>query len=551
MQPNLESIFCWPILHQLDQILLKNLTNIFVFGDCGTEVILITNKNYVYGFGRNSWPSLGLGHRDIVEPDRPQEIVSLRKLKLIDIVAGQRHVMALTENGELFSWGENRFGQLGSPNSFESLEPILIGNHIISLACGANHTLALTKSGQVFAWGRNNYGQIGINSNTDQSIPVKIIALEPHFIKMIQCGGSHSMAVTENGTLYAWGGNSFGQLGLGNCLHQITPQLVKMPKFKDSAIKVVVKSIACGEHHSLILMSNGEIYSCGRNNHCQLGSISTPTSEGSCVPIKITSTDRFITIVSHFDTDFSMAISTAGYCYVWGECANEEQPIRQPRKTPLISKQDAFAFYCRKSVTPSLFRIDLEGRSRIRMAGTRIIDRLRQSFNDPKAYDVEFIIDSQSIYVHRGYLQLASNYLNRMLADEWIDRENEKEPITITILSYSYKVFYSYLRYLYTDSLEIDDDDNQCWIEMLDLAHCFLEEDLLQKCLDSMRHSLSIVNCCHYYQAAIRFRMKDFENEIVIFFFNNIFDVCRSIGFKSMASDLCKSLMSAASEIAI
>lgn len=549
------SILNWFVLHQLKHSFLSQVRSFLVFGDRGTEVLLITKNDCVYAFGDNKWPSLPLGHRNSVSRDQPEEIVELRHQKIIDLVYGQRHVMAITEDGGIYSWGDNRFGQLGSLNTFESLKPMLVGNHIVSLACGANHTLALTSTGQVFAWGRNNYGQIGIGSNIDQLIPVKVAALEPFNVKMIKCGSSHSFALTDDGQLYAFGGNSFGQLGIGNCTHQTNPTLVKFNQNSDNS--TVPISVACGEYHSLFLMSNGDIFSCGRNDSSQLGCIQVPNSEGSCIPVKISTQERFIRIASHFATNFSAAVSTNGYCFVWGVCANEERPIRQPRQTPLISLQDTFVQYCRPVVTPYLYDVDKEERIRMKTVGSRIIQRLRQSFNDRKTSDIEFIIDNKSIFVHRWFLQFSNAYLNRMLSDEWLaDQKTIEDPINnhqltqIRLRTYSYEVFYAYFQYLYSDILELDGNSDQACMEMLELADCYLDSDLKQKCINIMKHNLSTNNCCQYYQLAIRYDLKEFEKEIIIFVFNNIFEVCRSTGFKLMTGDLCKALLVAIGQIA-
>ena len=569
-----QSLLNWPILHRLEHSFLHQIRSFLVFGDRGTEVLIITVNDFIYTFGENKWPSLPLGHRDRIE--RPEEIVELRKQKIIDIVYGQRHVMARTEVGEIYSWGDNRFGQLGNNTFFESLKPILVGNHIQSLACGSYHTLALTITGQVFAWGRNNYGQIGIGSNHDQLIPVKVSALDNENIRLVKCGSSHSFALTDNGKLYAWGGNSFGQLGLGNCIHQTMPTIVKF------SVDVPVKSVACGEYHTLILMITGEIYSCGRNDQWQLGCTQISSSEGSLVPVRISCQDRFESIASHFATNFSAAISTSGYCYVWGDCIQpgEQQqqqqftstdiverssPIREPRQTPLISMAEAFVHYCRKRVTPFLFDLAYEERIRMRTVGSRLVERLRQSFNDPATSDLEFIIDGQSIYVHQWFLQLSSTYLDRMLSGEWMEtlstNENDSKNVNdngkirkkIQLRTYSYEVFYAYFRYLYTDILEFPEttsSSEQTLIELLDLANCYLDLELKQKCINMMRHNLCVANCCDYYQLAIRYQLVDFEKEIIIYAYSKIFEICRSVGFKSMSGDLCKALLVAISEMA-
>ncbi|OTF81138.1 RCC1 and BTB domain-containing protein, partial [Euroglyphus maynei] len=238
-------------------------------------------------------------------------------------------------------------------------------------------------------------------------------------------------------------------------------------------------------------------------------------------------------------------------------------PIREPRQTPLISIADAFVHYCRKRVTPFLYDLAYEERIRMRTVGSRLVDRLRQSFNDPATSDLEFIIDGRSIFVHQWFLQLSSTYLDRMLSGEWMktmlttdnhNDDNGKIRKKIQLRTYSYEVFYAYLRYLYTDILEFPETttttSEQTLIELLDLANCYLDLELKQKCINMMRHNLCVANCCEYYQIAIRYQLIDFEKEIIIYSYNNIFEICRSNGFKSMSGDLCKTLLVAISEMA-
>src|SRR5699024_1338403 len=102
--------------------------------------------------------------------------------------------------------------------------------------------------------------------DTNQLNPTKVTTeLEPHYVTAIACGASHSVALTSNGEAFAWGNNSFGQLGIGNSTHSTVPVQVKVPK------GLVIKSIACGMNHTLLLTANGEIFAMGRNEWGQLG----------------------------------------------------------------------------------------------------------------------------------------------------------------------------------------------------------------------------------------------------------------------------------------
>lgn len=129
-------------------------------------------------------------------------------------------------------------------NTFECLRPTLVGKHILGVQCGAHHTLALTTSGQVFSFGRNNCGQTGTGNNTNQLIPTKINALEPHYVVAIACGGAHSLALTSR-ALYSHSERTHGQLGdLCNTSHQVTPVQIVFPDRLAQSAKV--KAIAAG-----------------------------------------------------------------------------------------------------------------------------------------------------------------------------------------------------------------------------------------------------------------------------------------------------------------
>ena len=399
----------------------------------------------------------------------------------------------------------------------------------------------------------NRKSQIGTGNNTNQMIPTKVTGeLEPCYVTAIACGGSHSAALTSNCDVYAWGNmfifvrttihyfifkgnNSFGQLGIGNCTHQTMPVQVKLPK------GVQIKQIACGMNHTLMLTSNGDIYATGQNSHYQLGCPAVPASEGTCTPVKVNCTNRFKTVATDFSSNLSTALSLCGYCFVWGECANEDGPVREPRETPLMSIHDAFAIYSKRRNTPSLLTVEDEVFRQ--KAINRIVDKLARSFDDPKSSELQFLVDDKTIYVHRWFLKISSKYFDRMLSDTWCQPDKSQ----IEIHDYSYEIYSANLRYIYTDVIEVTLEEA---VELLDLANCYLEDDLKQKCINIIRHNLTVDNCCQLYQLAIQYSLTEFEKYIVTFVFNNVFDVCRSDGFRAMNSDFCKCLLISVSDIA-
>jgi alpha-tubulin suppressor-like RCC1 family protein len=144
------------------------------------------------------------------------------------------------------------------------LNELLSDLNITVIKCGAYHSLALTQSGELYAWGSNAIGQIGCGDNYIKLMPTKLKALNDIKIKMISCGFHHSMALTEKGCVYSWGDNKCGQLGIGNTKNSNTPKQIEM---KD----IIIDKITCGDVHSLLLTNNGVIYAFGNNFFDQIG----------------------------------------------------------------------------------------------------------------------------------------------------------------------------------------------------------------------------------------------------------------------------------------
>ena len=158
----------------------------------------------------------------------------------------------------------------------------LLGRKVVQVACGSHHSLCLTADGDIFSWGQNNCGQIGSGTTTNQSTPRKVSAsFGGRKVTRITCGQTSSMAVLENGEVYGWGYNGNGQLGLGNNINQLNPQRVTGLQVKIFQLGVenisfllqgvVVTMVVCGYAHTLAVSDEGALYAWGANSYGQLG----------------------------------------------------------------------------------------------------------------------------------------------------------------------------------------------------------------------------------------------------------------------------------------
>jgi alpha-tubulin suppressor-like RCC1 family protein len=238
--------------------------------------------------------------------------------RIIDLNYGSRYYIARTIDNRVYIWGYNKFGQLGNGKRDEELRvdnkpefnDFLSQLDISFIRSGCYHSMVLTKSGKVYAWGYNKFGQIGIGSS-DESIlrPTEVQGFDKKGVIMISCGYWHSMALTESGRVFSWGDNDFGQLGLGNREDLKTPKLIELNE-------VFIEKISCGKNHSLMLSENGVIYAFGDNSFRQVWN---KNKEYFIKPLKLKLKQRFIDIASNFLLNTSFAISEEGILYVWGQ----------------------------------------------------------------------------------------------------------------------------------------------------------------------------------------------------------------------------------------
>jgi hypothetical protein len=175
---------------------------------------------------------------------------------------------AIKTDGSLWVWGSNIAAQLGinSGVNFNQQTPVTTfagGNNWKSVACGRTHTAAIKTDGSLWVWGDNTDGRLGINATTNRSTPVTTFAGETNW-KSVACGENYISAIKTDGTLWTWGGNANGQLGINNTDNRSTP----VTTFSGGTNW---KQVNCGRVHTAAIKTDGTIWNWGRNNDGQLG----------------------------------------------------------------------------------------------------------------------------------------------------------------------------------------------------------------------------------------------------------------------------------------
>ncbi|KAI4456139.1 ubiquitin-protein ligase e3a-related [Holotrichia oblita] len=236
---------------------------------CGANhTLLLANDGKVYSCGNNDFGQLGHDQ----PRKRPQLVSSLDAHSISQVACGASHSLALNQWGQVFAWGSDNYGQLGLQLGSDNVQPVpkilkaLATYHVIQIACGENHSIALTNNGDLFAWGANNCGQLGIGTVTAQeSNPTVVSSLTGIPIALIACGGNHTFALSKSGAVFGWGKNTMGQLGLNDTNQRSYPcQLRTLRNIK-------VRFISCGSDFSSFLTIDGGVLTCGAGMCGQLG----------------------------------------------------------------------------------------------------------------------------------------------------------------------------------------------------------------------------------------------------------------------------------------
>jgi alpha-tubulin suppressor-like RCC1 family protein len=210
------------------------------------------------------------------------------------VSCGLEHTMAVYGDGTVRTWGRNNIGQLGDGANSMLLDRNLPGtvndlNNMIAVAAGGEHSLALRKDGTISAWGYNYDGQLGDGTTSQNKhdeenkyAPVSVGGVEN--VAAIAAGYYHSVALKSDGTVWTWGYNEFGQLGIGTddinrtsgdgaAADKFVPTRVTNARFPDGSIGSlpVIIALAAGYYHTVALTEDGKVFCWGLNDDGQLG----------------------------------------------------------------------------------------------------------------------------------------------------------------------------------------------------------------------------------------------------------------------------------------
>ncbi|KAJ2946855.1 hypothetical protein O0L34_g16184 [Tuta absoluta] len=229
---------------------------------------------------------------------------------------------SISETGAVFTFGKSHFAENEPSHFFIKNDPV------VAISCGDEHSAVICQNGRVFVFGGNAWGQLGLGHKDEVTRPSCVKWLKPRRALFVACGRAHTIFVTENNAIYTVGCNDEGQLGTGDMEHHTVPQYVELIEGESP----VIRQVSAGSNHTAILTDEGRVFVCGSNTEGQLG---LGEDTRSCVRFTELSFMEKIAFVEcgYYHTVF---ITTQGAVFVTGDNENQKLGIPQENTTIFV-----------------------------------------------------------------------------------------------------------------------------------------------------------------------------------------------------------------------
>ena len=299
----------------------RDLSAIYKVVSGDSHTVLLKQDGTVWAWGDNTYGQLGNGTFSGKETSNPSQVLGVKGegylTDVVDIAAGEYFTIALKRNGEIVAWGRNNFGQLGDAND-SAENPIRVkdkyGNYltgIVDLSATSDHAAAVKADGTVWTWGANGYGQLGDQTWNNSSFAIPVSDLDN--IKQVSVGSGFVATLANDGTVWSWGNGAYGQLGNGAYSTKNVP--VQATGVSD------VTKIVTTYYTTLVLKEDGTVWAWGNNGYGQLGD-SSFSNKATAMQVKIDGSTYLTDVVDIGANAYTnYAITSEGTVYGWGQGA--------------------------------------------------------------------------------------------------------------------------------------------------------------------------------------------------------------------------------------
>jgi RHS repeat-associated protein len=235
---------------------------------------------------------------------------------IIQVAVGGCHTLALDAAGGLWVFGQNAAGQVGNGTTSTVLTPVKVLDDVASIGAGSQHTLAVKTDGTVWAWGNNASGQLGLgNTTSGHTAPSQVPGLSG--VRAVAGGVDASYAIGRDGSVYAWGANASGQLGIGNTTAKTSP--TRITTLGAGTAIGAVRQIIGGNTGAAALLRDGTVRAWGLGSSGQLGAGTASANAPTAVP----GVTGQVAIAGGWNT--LATANRAGRITVWGATANHQR----------------------------------------------------------------------------------------------------------------------------------------------------------------------------------------------------------------------------------
>ncbi|MBM4165221.1 MAG: hypothetical protein FJ222_12395, partial [Lentisphaerae bacterium] len=305
---------------RLTPVRVSGLSGVAAIDAGNYSAMALKTNGTVWDWGYNVYGQLGDG--TTINRSTPVQVKLSDGSALenvIDIDAGSNHAVALKSDGSVWAWGSNGYGQLGIPDPNIYPEEVTGLAGVTNVAAGSSHTVALKTDGTVWAWGYNTSGQVGDGTTTTRNAPVqvKLSGGAPlSGVAGIAARDNRTVAWKTDGTVWAWGENFFGQLGDGTTITRLNPVQVIM---QDGTALSNVTAVAAGSSHTLALKEDGTVWAWGNSSSGEIGDGTQYTNRLN--PVQVLMADRtplsgVVAIAA--GQVHSLAVQEDGSVWAWG-----------------------------------------------------------------------------------------------------------------------------------------------------------------------------------------------------------------------------------------
>lgn len=274
----------------------------------------LNTQGQAYCWGNNESGQMGIASTSEKEI-YPRAVSLPNGDAFIQVAAGRGSTCGLVSDGRVFCWGSDEFGQLGNAEPKEDKNvPVALDTALkfVSIAAGENHHCALTQEGAAYCWGRNDKKQLGDGTSTDSASP-KLVGGAHHFLS-ITAGKNHTCGGAADGVSYCWGSDNVGQSGNGDSITGLQSDPIALDSTEIFRSVITGYSFTCGVSNA------GTPYCWGSNSWGRLGKGAMDGFEAS--PYAVASSDTFVSISAGYA--HACALSQRNQAVCWGHDGFEQ-----------------------------------------------------------------------------------------------------------------------------------------------------------------------------------------------------------------------------------